>query len=163
MKKLLSRFFTAFLCFFVMTSFISGQNATQFNLERQIFLTGESENLEIILSISEQDKSLNLKIQSNIEEGGLTIEIYNPKNEQQGNYSIGAQLKSAQLNRNKDPIVNGLVVKGYKKETVQGTITRSIKNPVKGNWVVKIIPKKAKGRVTIVSESDQLSYTGINK
>lgn len=163
MKKLLCRFLTTFLCLFVMTSFATGQDATQFNIERQIFLNDESENLEIILSVSEQDKSLLLKIQSAIVGGELTIEIYNPKNEKQGNYSISTQLKSAPLNSNVDPIVNAWVVKGLNKETVQGNITRSIKNPVKGNWVVKIIPKKAVGNVKIVSESDQLSYTGIKK
>lgn len=161
MKKLLCRFFTTFLCLFVMTSFISGQEETRFNLERQIILNGESENLEILLSVSEQDNILNLRIQSNIQEGELTVEIYDPKNEKQGNYSIGSQLKSTQSNSNKNQMEKELEVLGIRKESVQGTITRSIKNPVKGNWVVKIIPKNAIGRVSIVS--DQLSVNGIKK
>jgi hypothetical protein len=156
MKKLLCRILTTFLCLFVMTSFISGQEeATTFNLERQIILNGESENLEVILSVSEQDNGLILKIKSNIQEGDLTIEIYNPKNEKQGNYSIGSQLKSTKSSSNKNQTEKELEALGINKEKVQGTITRSIENPLKGNWVVKIIPKNAKGMVTIVS--DQLS------
>jgi len=161
MKKLLCRFLSTFLCLFVMTSFISGQDATTFNLERQIILNGESENLEVILSVSEQDNALILKIQSNIQEGELTVEIYDPKNEKQGNYSIGSQLKSTKSNSNKNQMEKELEARGIYKEKVQGTITRSIKNPVKGNWVVKIIPKNAKGLVTIVS--DQLSNNSIKK
>ena len=163
MKKLLCRFLTTFLCLFVITSFISGQDATTFNLERQIILNGESENIEILLSVSEQDNTLNLKIQSKIREGELTIEIYDPKNEKKGNYSIGSQVKNTQSNSNKTDMDKELellgTLIGVRKESVQGTITRTIKDPVKGNWVVKIIQKNVKGLVTIVY--DQLSNNTI--
>lgn len=150
-----------------MTSFISGQDATTFNLERQIILNGESENIEILLSVSGQDNALNLKIQSKIQEGELTIEIYDPKNEKKGNYSIGSQVKTTQSNIKKNDMDNEFerelellgTIMGVRKESVQGTITRTIKDPLKGNWVVKIIPKNVKGRVTIVS--DQLSNNTI--
>ena len=116
-----------------------------------------------VVAVSEQDNTLNLKIQSKIREGELTIEIYDPKNEKRGNYSIGSQVKTTKSNSNKTDMDKELellgTLMGVRKESVQGTITRTIKDPVKGNWVVKIIPKNVKGLVTIVS--DQLSNNTI--
>jgi hypothetical protein len=36
----------------------------------------------------------------------------------------------------------------------QGQIYRSVRNPIKGNWIIKLIPKKAKGDVKIEADQD---------
>ena len=39
-----------------------------------------------------------------------------------------------------------------KMEEVNGQIEKKIKEPVKGNWIIKIIPNKAEGTVLIRSK-----------
>lgn len=171
MKELSNRLLITALFLFYITNIILGQGKTDFNVIRSITLNGVSEIQKIILPITEQYNDLNLNIMSNLNEGDLTIEIYDPVGENQGNFSIGCQLNLPKLKKNKpelenklDTLIIGTPLNGssygyngyiYNNESVQGKISRSFKNPIKGNWIVKIIPKNAKGFIRI--ETSQLS------
>jgi hypothetical protein len=80
-------------------------------------------------------------IRSTIFEGELTIELYDAKGEKQGNFFIANQAQLAKPDTIKRPI----------SETVRGEISKKFENPVKGEWMVKIIPKNASGFLEINS------------
>lgn len=95
MKDLSKRLLIMSLFLFISTNFIYSQlgpgqpqiDKTTFNLSRRITLKGESEKLEILLPVSGPIVVFETKISSEILEGELTIEIYDPNGEKQGNYS----------------------------------------------------------------------------
>ena len=110
---------------------LSGQPETMFNMTRMIELDKDSEKEEIIIDVKENTQKFRLSINSGIENGTLTIELYDPKNVKKGNFTIGTQLKSS------------------KRETVNGDINKSIKEPEVGQWKVMIIPKNVSGAIQI--------------
>jgi hypothetical protein len=63
--------------------------------------------------------------------GKLTIEVYDPNEVKQGNFTIGKQLDSG------------------KKEMVTGNIVKNLTEPQSGKWKVKIIPSNATGTIVI--------------
>lgn len=150
MKKLSGKFLAAILLLVVITSYSWGQDNTDFSLNRNLILKSESQEQKITVAISEIYSSLKLSINAMIQEGELTIEIYDPNGEKQGNFSIGCQLGTPKINKNE--IQSERVSDSGTKEMVQGRITRTIAKPLKGNWIVKIIPKSASGQVQISSD-----------
>ena len=42
-----------------------------------------------------------------------------------------------------------------KKETVCGQMQKQISDPIKGDWVVRLIPKNVKGKVSVHSGQTQ--------
>jgi hypothetical protein len=156
MKTLLSKLLCASILIILSKSFACGQwgpgqpqiDHTTFNLSRTIRLSQESEKLEILLPVSGPIVAFSIKISSEIFEGELTIEIYDPNGEKQGNYSIDNQisLKPNKIDKSDKPRT---------KEIVSGKISKSVEYPINGKWKVLIIPKNAIGEIVI--ESDQLS------
>ncbi len=110
-----------------------GQQCDGITLKRNIQLDGSSDTEEIKVEVSEDIESFQIAINSTIQSGYLTMEIYDPKGAKQGNFSVESQLNS----------------NDKKKELVCGQMQKIIKNPLKGNWIVKLIPKKVKGDISI--------------
>ncbi|MCU4177049.1 hypothetical protein [Carboxylicivirga sp. N1Y90] len=114
--------------------FFSPQGSrTKVDMERTIELEHDSKTEEVFIEIKEKDQQLLLVISSSVRDGKLTIELYDPNNTKQGNYTIETQLQSK------------------KKEQVNGNIRKAINEPQSGNWRVKIIPKDVTGDVKIVT------------
>jgi hypothetical protein len=132
----------------------TSRDNTTFTLLRKITLNGESSKLEIILPVADRIWNFTIKISSEIKEGELTIEIYDPSGEKQGNYSIDSQssLKPNKTEKTANPNV---------KEIVTGQISKSIDFPKNGNWKIAIIPKNAKGNLEIAS--NQLTDKSIKR
>jgi hypothetical protein len=83
-------------------------------------------------------------IRATIFEGELTIELYDAKGEKQANFFIANQALLTKPDTIKKPI----------SETVKGEISKKFDNPVKGEWVVRIIPKNAGGFLEINSSEN---------
>ena len=155
MKNLSSKLITLFF-FLLGTTTAFGQwgpgqpqiDHTSFNLQRQISLNEDSEKKEILIPISGPIVRFTINIASRISEGELTIEMYDPSGEKQGNYSVDNQI-SARLDKSDKN------AKMTNKEIVTGKIDKSIEYPISGNWKVLIIPKNASGELLI--ESNQMS------
>ncbi|MCP4761503.1 MAG: hypothetical protein GY870_06960 [archaeon] len=139
MKKRASYFIIGIL-FISLTAF--GQNQeknistpekieTKVDLVRTIRLEKDSKTEEVFIEIKEKTKGFQLMINSSVSNGQLTIELYDPNEIKQGNFTIGTQLESE------------------KKEQVNGNIRKSIIEPQFGKWKVKIIPKDVTGNVKI--------------
>lgn len=133
-------------CFIVCVFFVSlstmGQNQktddtsvkkseTKVDLQRTIRLEKNSKSEEIIIEIKQETKRFELFIQSTVNNGKLTIEVYDPNDTRQGNFTVGTQLNSE------------------KKEVANGNIRKSLVEPQAGKWKVKIFPVEASGNINI--------------
>jgi len=143
MKKSLSIFPVVLILLLSPAGIVSGQGKTDFNVKRQIELNGEKDIQEIFLPVSENNSLLSLKITSVIHEGDLTIEVYDPEGERQGNFSIGCQYNSKTS--------RGAGGSKSSPETVNGQILRTFNNPISGDWIVRIIPNNPVGSLQIES------------
>ena len=102
---------------------------------RQIELSDSSDNESIELDVSKDIKCLMIGVGSTIESGSLTMEIFDPKGDKQGNFSVESQISSS----------------AKKKEKVCGQLNKTFKDPMPGTWVVKLKPKKVTGTISILS------------
>lgn len=109
----------------------SKSSETKFELQRTIKLEKDSKTEEVIIPIKQKTQKFELMINSSVTIGKLKIELYDPNDIKQGNFTVGTQLNSE------------------KKEIVNGHIQKSLKEPLSGNWKVKIIPTDATGSVKI--------------
>lgn len=135
------------------------QDMTSFNTNRVIFFKSDSEEKKLSIEVDDIYTNLKLSINATIQEGVLLIEILDPKGVKHGNFSIACQLGGKKITLGESK--SGGLFDDNNMETVQGRILRMIKNPMKGNWVVKITPKNARGQVEIIS--DQLSNEDASK
>ena len=113
--------------------------STNMKLERTINLSGDSKTEEITVNVDEKLIHLMISIKSTVSLGELSIEIYDPNGEKHGNFTVGNQLNSASS------------VPG-KREIVNGTINKIVRQPMMGNWTIKIIPTKARGEINIQTD-----------
>lgn len=149
MKKSIKSFTVLTLFLFLSTISFSQKSTTSFdqfgqqcsgvNLTRNIHLKGSSSTEKIKIEVTENTNCIHLGINSIIQSGSLTIEVYDPKGNKQGNFSVESQIGS-----NKQF-----------GESVCGQIQKTIKTPLKGEWIVKLIPNKAKGEVSICTSMTQ--------
>lgn len=109
----------------------TSNSETMVNMTRMIELDKDSQKEEIIIDVKENTHKFRLSINSGIENGTLTIELYDPKKVKKGNFTIGTQLTSS------------------KRESVNGDINKSITEPTVGEWKVVIIPKNVSGAIQI--------------
>lgn len=120
------------------TSIASAANSeTNVNLVRTIQLDKDSKTEEVFIEVKPKTQKLQLQINSNIWSGKLTIELYDPGDVKQGNFSIGTQLNSD------------------KKEMVNGNITKVVTEPQAGKWKIKIIPADASGTIRVHSSINE--------
>ncbi|MFW5658283.1 MAG: hypothetical protein ACOCYF_02440 [Bacteroidota bacterium] len=104
---------------------------TKVSLQRSIRLEKDSKPEEIIININQNTLQIDLYISSSISEGRLLIELHDPNDTKQGNFTLETQLNSE------------------KKEEVTGIFQKSLKEPLPGNWKVKIIPAETSGNIHI--------------
>ncbi len=146
MKKMVKLVSATLLAILIFAGFAMGQNEnTLIKLNRNIRLNGDSEKEEVKVEVNEKTKLFILKIRSDIRAGALTIEISDPNGEKKGNFSVGSQLNMSMKNRKE---------KNSKKETVHGEINKIFKEPLTGNWIIKIRPSKSHGIVRINTKQD---------
>lgn len=120
---------------------------TEFKLSKTINLNGESEKVEIIIPVTEKITGLSIKISSITIAGEITIEVYDPAGEKMGNYSVGSQNSIKVVGKTYNPTQN---------ESVAGEITKSVIFPKIGNWTVNVVPKNAKGSISLESIQSSL-------
>jgi len=114
---------------------------TGYQVSRTIELEDSSDTEEIKLEVSENMKALSIGINSTIDAGSLTMEIYDPKGNKQGNFSVESSTSSSS--------------KGKRKELVCGQLNKAIENPMKGDWTIKLKPKNVTGKINIHSHQAQ--------
>ena len=109
------------------------QQCSSMTTSRNIEFDGDSKKEEMKVSVTEDNDKLCFGISSMLNSGDLTVEIFDPNGDKQGYFSIEGQSAS----------------KAKKGDMVCGQMNKEIKDPMKGDWVVKMLPKKASGKITI--------------
>lgn len=127
------------MLFFLGHVAIAQQDCTDYKITRTINLDESSKTKEINLEVNEDVVCLQIGLISTIESGSLTIEIYDPNGDKQGNFSVESELSSNSSSSGKN------------KDLVCGQLNKTIKDPMKGNWTVKLKPKKVTGEIMINS------------
>jgi hypothetical protein len=128
MKTTLKGLLITILFLFNLNSFIWGQNIVDSNFPKIIYLLEGNDKKEIVIPVTEQSNFIVFQISASVIEGEIGIEIYNPAGERLKNSTVGF---GSQLNPDKK-IKSVLAFLPYK-------------NPMKGNWIIKITCKNAKG------------------
>lgn len=142
MKKSFQANLSILILFLLYSVSTLAQERTSFNIHRNIDLKNESQTKEVKIEMNEKECRFNLRINSMVRGGEVTIEIYNPKGKKQGNFSVGCEIQS-----------------DHSQETVNGQISKLIENPELGDWKIKIIPKNAVGKVAIDFSQDLVIKT----
>ena len=159
MKKSFHYFPIAILISFLSIYSVSGQNKLKYDLQKIVKLNNESGLQEIVLPVKDSVNSITIAVNSCILGGDVTIELYDPIGEKHGYFSIGCQSNTIINNRNKYP---GKSVYYTNPDKATGNLSRTIKNPGKGDWKIKILPKNAIGTVNIDFALKDLGHTYIN-
>ncbi len=102
---------------------------------RTIELDKSSNKKDIKIDVTDNAKAMSVAVNSTINSGLLTIEIYDPNGDKKGHFSIEAA--------------------GDKTELVSGQMQKHFETPMKGDWVVKLIPKKVSGDISICTSTNQ--------
>jgi flagellar hook assembly protein FlgD len=102
-------------------------------VERNIYIKEDSKAEDIIISIAKKTNQFSLSIESIINKGKLTIEIYDSSGKKQGNFTIETQLATE------------------KREEVNGQFQKSWRNLPIGKWKVKIIPSSATANIHLTA------------
>jgi len=127
MKKIIPISTLLFLLFAI--SALGQANQKRLNIETAVSFNDQSETTDLKFPVS-QMTTLNMSIGTRTNQGELTIELYDPQGEKQGNFTIGSPTFSS-------------------KEPVTGALEKEITNPKKGEWIVRFIPKNASGSVEV--------------
>ena len=83
----------------------------------------------------ESTEFLHIEVTCIVEFGSLTMEIYNPNNTKQGQFSVEGQVKKN--------------VSGNIEEMVSGNLVKNLENPTQGTWIIKLIPKNVTGTMNV--------------
>lgn len=175
MKNLSTKILVTFYLTLFTTCFVTAQEKIDYDAEGgliqfNIFDFEGSEKYDIIFPLS-QIENLSIKIKSYISSGELSLEIFDPTGEKQGNFSVQGSLNSTksfkknEIRRSTSLVTTKMRIEKnpwiFKEETfkimgmgdnvAQASISREFKNPMKGDWAIKIFCKNGKGIFTIES------------
>ncbi len=106
---------------------------------RTIELEDSSDNEAIKLEVEDNTECLQIGVNSTIKSGSLTMEIFDPKGDKQGNFSVESQISS----------------NAKKKELVCGQLNKTFKEPIAGTWTVRLKPKRVTGKINIHSHQGE--------
>jgi|GEM_PF-2884539 len=124
---------------------------------RQFSFNEESTKAESKITVGNEYNYLSLNINADLLKGTFLVEILDPKGVKQGSFSLVTEESS---------------VKGSNTtvtERVMGNIRKEFRNPMKGDWIVRITPEKATGGVSIsisqrfVENIDMIELNSIEK
>ncbi len=125
MKTTLKGLLITFLFLFHINSFIWGQNILDSKDPKLIYLLEGNDKKEIVIPVTEKSNFIVFQILAGVSEGEIVIEIYDPSGERKKISSVG-----------KDKETKGS--KGF-------MAFLPYKNPMKGDWIIKLTCKNVKG------------------
>jgi hypothetical protein len=110
-----------------LTGLSNGQDKTDLNLSRDIILKSDSQEQKVPVTVKDKCTSVNFRVSAAIEQGGLTVEIYDPKGEKQGNFSISCQpgISKTELENVQSEILPDSVSKSASTTTSSSSLSSS--------------------------------------
>ena len=112
-------------------------DATSISLRHSLEFENDSRKDEITLSIPEGTVDMDLRVWCEITSGTLDIELYDPQDKKEANFSLTAQKRSQQ------------------KAEAYGNISKKLRDPHPGEWKLKIIPANVTGEINITANYKQ--------
>tara|TARA_R110002073_G_scaffold89852_8_gene212597 strand:+ start:29675 stop:30166 length:492 start_codon:yes stop_codon:yes gene_type:complete len=133
--------------------------------DQEIKFDEKKQNKKIVIGLTKDMKSIELNFFSKLEEGHLSIKIYDPENNEKGSFLLFSNKSfgfSTKLGMKIDSLKAGTKWKGTKNNSVKDSIQirkfkltgkerqvkKIIKNPMKGRWFIKLTGEKVKGSIT---------------
>lgn len=113
------------------------KETVQVQKSRQLSFKEESSKAESKVTVGNEYNYLKLTIGAELSKGTFLVEILDPKGVKQGSFSLVTEESTVKGN-------NTTVM-----EKVMGNIMKEFRNPMKGDWIVRITPEKATGGVSI--------------
>ena len=107
------------------------QETSKTRVKRTIQFDGSSEEEKIVIEVRSNTKRFNLEISGAIGAGKFEVEVLDPEGKVKGQFSLSTQAKSSA------------------SETVNGYLEKGVSYPQSGEWIIRIIPKKAEGELQI--------------
>ena len=127
----------------------SSKTQLQVQRESQVRFEYESTPTEIKIKATEEYNYLGINIRTQLNAGMVNIEIFDPKGNRQGIYTVVAD--ETVESGDKTMITN----------TVSGSIAKQFRNPAKREWKVKATPAKAFGNVSVVTDQQSIATYSI--
>ena len=108
-------------------------NQTIVDVDHQIELENDSRKDEVELHIPADTREMRIKVYGNISMGKLVINLSAPNGKKEGTFSL-----STKGNRGKN-------------SRAIGNLSKALKDPIAGNWIIKIAPEQVTGRILVQS------------
>lgn len=139
MKQLVKISWCALVFMVIGSSFGFGQELAKVEQNKKIFFDKESKPVEVKINSGEAYNYMRIHIQGYFTSGEAVFELYDPSGKKRGYYIIKTD---SEISKGENTKV---------EESVSASMDKSFRNPERGDWMVKIIPRKGTGRVIIDS------------
>jgi hypothetical protein len=117
------------------------------NRSRKLEFVNESKKSEVKITMTDEYNYLGISIRSQFSKGTVMVEIYNPKGEKQGTYTL----------KTEETVVLGDNTSSG--EEVTGSFDKYFKLPLTGEWVIRAIPTAATGSIQLILNQKYIRRT----
>ncbi len=118
---------------------IENQEFTEMESSKTLHFKNESKQAEVLINVSDEFNFLLIEIQGTFKEGETLVELFDPKGVKKGYFTIKTETNISKGN-------NTTIM-----EMVSGKLAKHYRDPVKGDWLIRISPKMAVGYININS------------
>jgi hypothetical protein len=116
---------------------INNQEFTEMESSKTLHFKNESKQAEVNIQVSEEYNFLLIEIQGTFQEGETLIELFDPNGNKKGFFTIKTETN---ITKGKNTSV---------MEMVSGKLAKHYRDPLKGDWLIRISPKMAVGYINI--------------
>lgn len=118
---------------------IERQEYTEMESSKTLHFKNESKKAEVQIKVTDEFNFLLIEIQGTFKEGETLIELFDPKGIKKGYFTIKTETN---ISKGKNTTV---------MEMVSGKLAKHYRDPIKGDWLIRISPKMAVGYININS------------
>jgi hypothetical protein len=139
MKTLIKITAILFVSMLAISSTCFSQEYIKMERQKHLRFEKESETLEVKIKVTDEYNFFKVKIECTVTEGEIQLELLDPKGNLKGNFTIKTD---SNLKTGKRTTV---------EESVRGSLEKTFRYPLIGDWIIKIKPNEAKGDMSIGS------------
>jgi hypothetical protein len=117
-----------------------GQEYSKLASEKSISFDNESESTKVEIGVEEKYSYLQFQIHCRLQAGAVKILLLNPKGVEKGEIAVKAENDNISKGKNTTVL-----------EVVSGEMEKVFRDPLAGDWIVKVMPANAVGEIRIQS------------
>ena len=125
----------------LLSGIIVYSQSTDFTTTRRLGFNNSVNSQSVEIKSPKDTSTLSIQILCSVENGAVTIEIFNPSGKKEGEFTV--ESTETETSNSLFDLLN---------EGVSGEINKLVNDPEVGSWIVKFNPDKATGKVQIVSK-----------